>query len=580
MSTQTGPVILGRGPGAADDSTASDLQQVVARVLAILGERRWLFTFCLLTGVMLTLTVSLFLPRQYNLSTLFERRDDVVITKLVSANSPYSFETLRRSLTIDLAGYNAILQAVDDLGVGGLPPGTDAAALSPEARSRRQALVSRISRQISVNLMEKSTFLDLIEVKYSGDDPELGVRLMTRLKDNYISRMRQRISEILTKSHEFFGQEAAGRKERVARMEAELLQTLVQHPGVDPADPGVLDQRLMTRGLALEELARRRFETSSRLEGAQEYLRQLDSASALPTTRPAVDAQVFVPNPRRQRIQQEIDRVEAEIADARSLRKMTDNHPTVIGLRQKIERLRGDLEREPEATARVPLPAPLPGDPPSASPLEAERRRVQIEVTSLTDVLAQIGRDEVRHKAEMARLEEEKGKLFERRQTFLIQQQELQSAKSDLNVWEGHVEAISRVLAAEAEARGIQFATMEDARRPAKPNSPTVLGVFLLSAAVGLALAAAAVFLREVFDRSFRDPERVRQSLGVPVLEVIGEIRAGRPVGRMSRRRLLPVLAGAQAALVLGIACVAYASIEKPALYSGLVAWAASVLKT
>jgi hypothetical protein len=191
MSTQPGPIIWGeRLGGAKDESTASDLQQVVARVVGILAHRRWLFLFSLLTGTLGALGVSLLLPRQYNLSALFERRDDVVITKLVSANSPYSFETLRRSLSIDLAGYNALLEAADQLGLTGLEPGTNPADLPTEAKAHRQAVVAALGRQVSVTLMEKSTFLDLIEVRYTGQDPDLGMRLVTCLKDNYIARTR------------------------------------------------------------------------------------------------------------------------------------------------------------------------------------------------------------------------------------------------------------------------------------------------------------------------------------------------------------------------------------------------------
>ena len=199
------------------DASGSDFQQMVGRVLAILRQRRWLFILPLLTGLLLGLAGSLLMPRRYVLGALFERRDDVVITNLLSANSPYSFETLRRSLPIDLIGYNALGEAVEQLGLtADLPRGADG-ALTPEGRTQRQALIQRLGRQVDVNLAEKSTFLDLIEVRYTGDRPELGLQLVTRLKDNYIARTRARIGGILSPSPPFFGEGGPPRPGRTAQ---------------------------------------------------------------------------------------------------------------------------------------------------------------------------------------------------------------------------------------------------------------------------------------------------------------------------------------------------------------------------
>jgi len=571
MSTRSASIILDPQLAARRDEPAtSDLQQMIARVLSVLRRRRWLFVFPLLTGILGALVVSALLPRRYQLSAIFERRDDVVITKLVTDNSPYSFSTLRQSLSISLAGYNAVGEAADQLGLTRNLPREANGELTPEGRARKQAMVVALGRQIEVALLEKSSFLDLIEVRYRGEDPDLGVRLVTQLKDNYISHTRAWISDIVVKARDFFQQEVGRRSEQAARMEAELLDISIKHPGVDPSDPDLLHERLLRETTALEDLSRRRAEIQSNITAREEYLNGLTSDPArLATSRPAAlgTLAALPKNPQWQRIRREIEAVQAQISDARTIRRMTEQHPHVAGLNEKLRQLENQLDSEPEVLA---LGDPA-GHPAAVDPLEGERRRVNMELKTLRETLDQLDREIPRREAERNRLEEEKGRLFERRQQFVMRQQELQAVKSDLSAWNRHLETISRVLVAEAEQRGIQFSTVEEARRPRQPSSPTIGGILLVSVGLGVALAVAVVFVREILDRTFRNAARVREALGIPVLEAVGEIQVDRPRRWFRRTRLLPVLASLEGMTVLGALGLVYLSVEQPAAFDQLV---------
>ena len=568
MSNQSASIVLEGIARRPEETGATDLQQTVARVLCILRRNRWLFVFPLLSGLLATLLVSLALPRRYQLSAIFERRDDVVITKLVSENSPYSFSTLRQALTINLIGYNAVSEAAEELGLTRDLPRDERGELTSEGRARKQIMVTNLTRQLEVGLLEKSNFLDLIEVRYKGDDPDLGVRLVTQLKDNYIRNTRGWIADILQKARSFFHQEVTRRSEKAALMEAELLEMSLKHPGVDPSDPDLLNQRLIRETTALEDLDRRRAELESNLATREEYLRELEQNPGQPSaTRPAALWPAALPNPQYQRIQEDIQAVRAQIADARTLKKMTDMHPHMVALHAKLRSLEAQLQAQPETIG----PAGPVSDAAPSDSRDAERRRLKMELKTLRETLAQVDREIPRRQAEKARLEEEKGRLFERRQTFVMKQQELQAIKGDLGAWNRHLDTISRVLAAEAEDRGIRFSTVEEARRPRKPASPTLGGVLLLSGGMGLALAVAAVFLREVFDQSFRSAARVRQALDIPVLESIGEIRTPATSGRLCARGWLPTLACLEALASVGAGVLVYLSLEQPAAYEGLI---------
>ena len=413
------------------------------------------------------------------------------------------------------------------------------------------------------------TFLDLIEVRYRGDDPDLGTKLVACLSENYMRNTRDRISQILTQSKDFFSNETKKRAELAVQKEAELLHMSVTYPGISPADPDLLSQRLIAVNLAVEETTSRRSETQSKIDSLTEYLQSLKQPGA--TVQPSSGMSDVRKNPQKMHLQQEMDRVKAQIADAKALQQMTDNHPHVLGLREKLEQLRIASEQLPDTVAASSITS-AGTDAGQADPTIHEQRRVQSELNALKETLTRADADLVKRKAEKAQLEEDKGMLFERRQNYLRRQEELQNIKADLRIWEGHVDTVSRVLTAEEGKRGIGFATVEAARRPRKPISPTIGGVFLLSAGIGLALGAAAVFLREVLDRSLRDPTKIRQSLGIPVLETIGEIRVGPKPNWLDRRMLLPAVAGVETIALAMISFVVFASLRQPELYDRFLA--------
>jgi len=576
MSTQPTSIMLGQHVGAAEaEPAASDLQQVIGKVIAVLSYRRWLFIIPLLLGILGSLAVSLLMPRHYIVCTIFERRDDMVVAKLVSTNSPYSFGTHRRSLKINLQGYHALAAAVEDLGLTKDFPRDEQGAYTPEGLAMHANLVGNLALCVDVNLMESGDYIDLVRVRYRGPDPELGMALVSQLRDNYIRNTQALLSDILHKSKEFFGQEVEKFSGKAAKLEAELLGFSLANPGADPASPDVISQRLMAVGLGIEDLSMRRADLESKIANLTEYLQDLEQrpSTGKPGSLPPTPAGAWLPNPQRQRLQAAIDNVKTEIADLKAVHGMRDAHPRVEGLRNKLEQLRLGFERTPEQIAGDPNPSrfSMAAQAGPLDPLANERKRVEMETKSLRQDVERLDRELTKRKAEKKLLEQEKGKLFERRETFLMRKQETENAKSDLRAWKGHIDTVSRLLAAEESKRGIGFAVVDKARRPATPVSPTMGGAFLLSAGFGLALATAVVFLREVFDRSFRDPAEVRQSLGIPVLETIGEIQTSPKPGKLIRRMILPAVVTVEALAVFAMAMFVFLSLRYPQTFDHLV---------
>lgn len=568
MSTQPTPIIIGPRFGAATEPAGiSDLQRVIDRVLAILSRRRWLFVIPMLGGMLLSLAVSLMLPRLYSFSAMFERRDDPVLIELIQSNSPYSFAMMRRSLVLDLLNRETFKRVLEDIGVTRDWPREADGRLTPEGAARQQALIAGLLSRIKVTPMEKGTELDLVEIAYTGDNPELAALVINRLKDEYIRDVQSRIQDILDRSHQFFQEECQKRSRELAAIQAELVQTAVSNPGISVSQPDLLDQLLTNARKAVEDLELQREQVQSRivsLETALADLEQRASAGAPPLEVPAEQ----IPNPRRAELRPDIDRLKSEIADAMELRGMTAQHPVVERLKARLDRLQAEYESLPEFVSPAGLTF---ADPSSGDPLQGGRLHAESELAAAREQLIGIDRQLEKQRAAEAKLAQDRSTLDERRQAFTIRQQQMERIRSDYDAWNGHLTTLSRALTARTKNRAIHFRTLAEAQVPVRPLSPTIAGVFLLSTGIGIALGTVVIFLRETLDRSFHDLARVRRSLGIPVLETIGEIKVSSSPTLIARRIALPAVVSIEALILVLLSSLVYLRLEQPATFARLM---------
>lgn len=557
MNSQSPSIILGqRIRPAPDDLSGNDLQQVVGKVLAILRYRRWVFVLPLLTGMGLVLAVSLCTPRQYVLRTVFERRDDPILLKLV-ANSPFNPEIQRQALRFNVIGYAPVERALGQIGL-------DFEGLDPEQVSaRKRALTAEIVPGLHVGVINSNPNYDLIELRYTGSRPEIAEKLVGVLKDNYIQQTRSATRDLQQQAQQFFANEVEQRRSEAVRMQAELNQISVEQPELDPNRPDWLHERLLAENLAIEQLSRQKHETLTEIQLREEYLQQVDKrqADGAPGG-PAAFLTRAIDSPQRQMLANQMAQIRTQIADAKTVRQMKDTHPHVAALNRKLEQLMLEFEgADREITASMPDPSPAP------APWDGEHSRIGLELRSLRNKLDQVERDLAAHQTTKEHLESQKATLFERRQALMVRQQEIENARADLRIWQTKLEEINRVMAVESVDRGVRFNTIEEVRPPGKPVTPKLGATFMLSSGVGLALAVLAVFLRELMDRSLRSPARVGQVLGIPVLETIEEILVRPSPRRWIGRYVLPTTVVLQAGLVLMLGWLLYLSLERPATY-------------
>ncbi|MCL2330103.1 MAG: hypothetical protein FWC56_02250 [Phycisphaerae bacterium] len=574
MSGQSSPIILGQRISPTADANTSDLQQLVGKLLAILRYRLWLFVLPVLAGTLIMLVVSLMLPRQYTMQTVFERRDDPAVIRLV-ANSPYNYETIRSSMRFNLMGADAIQKALEQIEtptpmaavVGDANQSTAAHAVTvTHANSYHRA--AQLATNLTVTILENSPNYDQIALRYNGSEPALGEQLVNTLRDNYFRQAQHLIVDIQQQAQAFFAGEVEKRRTQAAKLQAEITQLEVEQPELVPGRADWLNDRLAAENLAIEQLNRQKSEITSDVRAREAALQELDEQQRQGkpfSPSAAIPSATMVPperHPQQARIEAEIIAVQAKLLDAKS-KRMTDFHPFVEEQTYKLKQLQLELERLKDSPITSTSPS---GD--TASPWDQERSRITMEMASGQSKLDQIEADLNQHQSEYDRLNSSKATLLDRQRDYTLRQQELDRLKADLTVWQSKLEEINRTRTAETMNRGTQFNTIEECRRPAKPTTPRISSTYVLCGGAGLGLGVIAVFLRELFDRSLRNPARVRQVLGIPVLETIGEIASP----RQQRRRLLGwsrhAFAVVLVVMIVVLACLNYLSLENPTAYS------------
>lgn len=549
-----------------DEIETADPRHSLAEAWRVVCARRWWFVFPFAVATTLAFVASHWLPRQYTARTLFERRNDVVLSSLIGQAWDQAFEAQRRSLTFDLIGPSALAEAVDKTGLADtlIENATTTAPdpSDPNVARLRSDTLARLAERVAVNVVESSPQRDVIEARVVHQDPRTAARLVVALRDNYVERTTQRMLALMDESLEYFTHEAEQTAARVAEMERRLIELEKSCPGVAPDFVQIVAGEV--NGLSYEraELRRRLGELAVMLHGAERDLAVAERTAADLAQSPPP----MYDNPRRRVLSEEIDRLRRQIEDQKVLHGKTDEHPTVVALYDKMERLREEYAR---------TPAQLPVTDPSLSSLDTVVQSAAQMNASMAAAREQRSLTEARLAAVQARLDEiERQKMagVERRAEHVALTQQLAQARSELVAWRKQIDPIQRIIEAQNRDRGVRFIAVQEPNAVTRPTSPDARITLLMCLAVGLAGGVLSALAAELLDRSIRTAGQAARSLGIPVIETIDEIvtAAIRRQQALRRMVLLPAATIASVALLIGSGLSAYLSIEAPWLHERL----------
>lgn len=543
----------------------TDVRHVMQEAWRVVRQRRWLLVFPFCAVSTLALICSLWVPRQYTVTTIVKREHDPVLTSMMGAAWTQPYAEIRTRMLADLQNEEVIAEILEEMN---LPPGVERfpnGELTPAGEAQRATAVAAVAQGLTVQSLESSNNRDIAVISLTLSDSGRLTELLATLRDRYIKRARERTVRILRDAEQFFRTESERCGGELAVLQKAMIEFEMRYPSINPdhLDPTRTEQAtLAVERLGLErklgELTARRTRLAEKLSRAA----QAPSGEALE----ADGALELQTNPRYVEVTQEIGRLMREIADKKMLRGMTDHHPTIQQLRTTLGMRQAELAEMPR---EIPASAKTAGAG-AAGESPAERL-----AQDLTESDAEIAAQKSRLEAvadQIAEMERTRALAAEHRQDYLKLKQRADSLAAELNSWQRNIDPIQHLFTAEDRNRTVHLTTVKEVEAVERPSSPQAAFVTGVCLAIGLATAVLFVLLIELVDRSYRTVKHLKTSLGVPVIEGIDEIITAAARRRRTMRRLviMPAAALIGFSTLVAAAVLAYLSLQSPSKYEAL----------
>lgn len=572
-----------------DEFSVSDLRQTLGQVGRIVSVRRWWFVFPFGLATIAALLASLALPRSFSSRTVFERRRDAVLANMGRGWAD-SLEAVRATMVEDLQRPDLWVQAWRSLGpvatsssssttpaiasvavqssngAAAQIPATSVVAKSDVATTQN-AIAAAPMRFTRADLAAAMTGLtvksssadpsrDIVTVELTGRDPTYFPALLRAARSRYIASARERTERILTDARRFYERQTQNAATVLKQAQDDLKELETSYPGVSPTSATRINAEIAQLTEERNELMRKSSTLKSQMELHRARISQLAAAEVGPPPPPAIQPQQWVANPAYAQLKAELERLRKDLWESRTTKGMTEQHPAVIAMSDKITRLEGQLiGTTPTITVDAgPLPEPAPAAQGAA--LFSEQARLQAELDAMAHDRVDAGERQAVLQVRLDELASQQETATEHAGDYNGVRERIEKAQAEVDSWQANIEPLDRVLKVQNGDRGIRFSTIEEPAVAGKPITPNVRNVLLACFVAGLAFGVGCMLAAEFGDRSFRSVSQLGNTLGIPILEGIDIIRTNEERRRMRTRRivLMPLLTGLlMAALVFAV---------------------------
>jgi len=545
-----------------DEFSVTDFRHTAHEVWRVIRARRWflLFPFCIVSTV--ACLGSLLVPRQYTARTVIRREHDPVFANMTQKGWLQPYNDIRLHLSSDISDPKFIEEV---LAAEDLPEGLerfDDGTLTPAGSKARQQLAAAVAAGLTTKTIEASSYRDVVEIDLTMPKPAVTKDILGPLRDRYVAQARRKTVAILKSVEAFLRTEVDRRRDKFAKLQRRRMECELKYPGIDPNGPDPAQAERSTLVIERAAVERKMDDLSLQQEKHKTKLATLVGPQG-DLDSDAGPVMLEEPNPRYVQLVQEIEHLEKAIAEGKSVRSMTEEHPEIKRNRALLAERRAELARMPRT---LMVSAKVAGN------RAANLARVEKLKKELADgQAALVGLDNRLNSIQerFARLDRDRSLAIEHRPEYFKLKNEADQLSSELNVWQQNIAPIEHVLYLEDKNRSIHFTTVQDVALEATPTSPDARLVMMICFGIGLGSAILSVLLVELIDRSYRTVKQLSTSLGVPVIESIDETvtRAIRRRRLFRRLVVMPALATILVAVTALAGATAYLSLERPGEY-------------
>ncbi len=548
----------------------TDIRHTIHEAWRIVRHRRWYFLFPFSIASAIALICSLWMPRSYEATTVIKREQDPVFASMMGTLWTEPYAQISKRMLADLRDEELIGEALDALRLPeGMTRGRDGDWTSASTAARER-MTEEISKGVSIEALDSSSEREVYAIRMRMSDPSRLESILRAVRGEYLRQARGKTVTMLRDVLQFFRTETDRCREELGDLQRQMAAYELQYPGINPNQPDATRNEQATLLVERVGVGRRLDELRSQRMGIEAKLQRLkDSSREDGMDVDAVGLELGA-NPRYSALTDEIGALLREIAENKTLRGMTDQHPTIRQLRTRLGIRREELAVTPRmqtlasaaANSVLSIGDGRSGEMSVVSMMELEGSnldgRIAVHESRLEAIAAELGRIG-------------RGRTFaaDRRHDYLKLEENAELVRTEMGSWQKNIGPIQHILLVEDKGRTVQFATVEDVRPVTRPFSPNATIVMLICIAIGAAVGALVALISELVDRSFRTVKQLKTTLGLPVIESIDEIvtEAARRRRLLKRFVMMPVATALCATAMLVSGTMAYMSLENPARY-------------
>jgi len=486
-------------------------RQLVNKYLDLLFRRKIFIIVLLLLSLPIGLGVYLRTPKVYESSSLLSYQQQKISPNKLAPDFQSNIRDIVNTLTQIVTSRTNLEKIINELD------------LYPEAREKLpiEDVIEIFREKIVITPSNRG---NIFTISYSGGQPDKVVRVTNAIAAKFIEENLKYRQERATDTSLYTNQELQTAKKVMDAQENAMrdykLKNYNEMPGNRQANMARLTSlqgQYQGKQDSIQDLER----TLVLIQDQMNNLKILAQRSAGYAT--DGDTGISYGSEAFQRLGQLRSNLDA------LLLKYTEKHPEIVRVRKLIAKLEvevqneGDAGNSASATSQTTSAEVQPG------------RRAQKQDTTYVQTLLQLETQYKDIKRNIANIESEKTQILaeiDQVEDWVaaapIREAEWSSLTREYDQLKKHYDylvaqnlAAQSMLNLEERQKGSQFKIEDPGRYPGKPIKPDFLKIMIMSVMVGLGLGVGGVLVLDVFDASFRDPETLEPSLGVPLLITI-----------------------------------------------------------
>jgi len=360
---------------------------------------------------------------------------------------------------------------------------------------------------------------DVLQLSYKSTDPKEAANVVNSLMGDYMENNVQDNTAEVRAAREFLQKEVPQVEARVVQAEVALRRFKEQNSVV------ALEEEAKVGVENLNNLLENITQAQAKLVEAMTRSEALQNQLNLPTQQ-AVALSSLSQSPAVQQVLTEFQKTQSELAVAKT--RLTDEHPTVINLSQKLQALRNQIEgRVGQIVGNgVSVKEPDLQIGELKQSLTAELVKSEVERLAANNRVGLLSRAFASSQARLSvlpKLEQQQRELQRKLQVAQSTYEQLLKQLQEVQVVEKQNVGNARVIAS--------------ALVPDKSISPKVLLNLALGGFLGILLGAGTALILEAMDKSLKTIDEAKKLLGYPLLGTIPIVDE-----KDKERQQLPVL--------------------------------------